>query len=116
MNRKEKRQIIGESIDLGNGRFKEHELDTLLDIATNFGSYSGQRNTERKSFTDWCSDGKYSRTTETTYSFDRDDSGIFISEDYSYKDNDGDSGSGRIEHRTARDILSNLSSIFGNKC
>lgn len=114
MKSKEKRQIIGEHIDLGGGRFKEDELDVLLDIVTNFRKYKGRSNTRTESYTDWCSEGKYSRTTRTTFSFDRDDKGIFISEEYSYQDDDGDSGNGRYEYRKAREILNNLSKTVKN--
>lgn len=108
MGSKDKRKKISERINLGNGRFKENELDTLLDIISNFGEYKNRDNTKRESYKTWSSDGKFTRTIERNFSFDEDDDGIFISERYNQKDDDGDESSSVIEHRLARDILNNL--------
>lgn len=114
MNKKEKKSIISESIDLANGRFKDYEVDRLFDLASNSDEYIGKRITKKHSFTNWSSDGKYTRDEETTYTINSEDGKITIDEEYSYHDDDGQSGGYSSSHSTARQILSILSDIFDN--
>ncbi|MBR5677405.1 MAG: hypothetical protein IKX20_04630 [Paludibacteraceae bacterium] len=111
--KKEKRSFIGSIINLANGKFKDDEIDTLYDLAKNCSDYNGKSKTYKSSFDSWCSDGKYTRDEETTYTFRSDDRGVRIEEHYQYHDDDGQSGSSNIEHDTARGILNLLSKIFG---
>lgn len=108
MDRQEKqskKNIIGEFIDLANGRFKDEEVDTLYDIVKNRSEYDGMAKTYKDSYSSWCSDGKFTRDEETTYTFFSDDNGVRIEEQYMYHDDDGQSGSSKIFHCTARAIL-----------
>ena len=68
MNKKEKKNMISEHIDLANGRYKDDEVDTLYDLTTNQQKYSGQSKSVKNKFTSWSSDGKYTREEETTCS------------------------------------------------
>jgi len=109
--KKEKKSIIGSVIDLANGRFKDDEVETLFDIVTNRDKYIGESKTYRNSFTDWSSDGKYTRDQEYTYTLNSKNDKISIGEHYEYHDDDGQSGSEDIEHTTAREILNLLDKI-----
>ena len=115
MNKKEKKEkkaIISEAIDLGNGRYKDEEVDTLLKLVNNRDEYSGKSRTHEKSEDGWYSGGKYTRNKETTYTFQSDEDGIRIDEHYEYHDDDGDSGGYDTSHRTGRAILNVLDMLF----
>lgn len=117
MDRKEKlakKAIIGESIDLANGRFKDQEVDRLYDLVMNQDEYNGMSREYHSSHDDWCSDGRYTRHTDETYSFVSDDDGVRVEYDSHYWDDDGD-GSGEYHetYDTARGILNVLGKLFG---
>lgn len=115
MDRKEKqakKSFISEAIDLANGRFKDEEVDSLYDLVENRSKYDGTARTYKHSFDSWCSDGKYTRDEETTYTFRGDDSGVRIEEHYQYHDDDGQSGSSDRVYNTGRDILNVLGKVF----
>jgi hypothetical protein len=108
----EKKTVIGKSIDLGNGRYKDNEIDQLYDFTTNKEVHNGRSKTVKNEFTSFSSDGKYSRKEQTTYTMKNDDKGFRIEENYSYKDDDGQSGNYDSEHINARDILNIFKAIF----
>lgn len=110
--KQEKKKLISSLIDLGNGRFKDEEVDTLYDLCQNHEKYHGKSKTYKRSFTDWTSDGKYNRNIKDTFTFLGDDKGIRIKQEYSYKDDDGQSGSSETVITKARDILNALNKIF----
>lgn len=115
MNQKEKKKkkaMIGEFIDLANGRFKDDEIDTLSNLVKNRDEYNGMSKTYYNSFDSWSSEGKYTRNEETTYTFSNDDSGISIKEHYQYRDDDGQSDSYDQEYNTGREILRHIDKIF----
>ena len=115
MDRKEKKakkSFISTAINLANGRFKDEEVDSLYDLVENRNKYDGTSKTYRHSFDSWCSDGKYTRNEETTYTFRGDDDGVRIEEHYHYHDDDGQSGSDDRVYSTGRDILSVLGKVF----
>ena len=108
MNRKEKnllKLLIGQFIDLANGKFTDDEINSLYDAVKNKDAYNGRSYTKKRSFTDRSLDGKYTRNEETTYTFRSNENRIYIDEDYQYHDDDGQSGSSHVTHDTARDIL-----------
>ena len=111
--KKEKKSIIGSMIDLANGRYKDDEIDTLFDIVSNPDDYVGKSKTYRSSYTDWCSDGKYTRDKEYTYTIASNDNRLSIVEHYEYQDDDGQSGSYDTEYTTGREILNHLISVLG---
>ncbi len=112
MDRKEKRSLIGQFMDITNNRFNESELDTLVDIVTKRKEYNGNTNTVHNSFTDKSSEGKYTRNEQTKYTFFGDDDNVRIDVDYEYHDDDGDRDKSHYSYTTGRDILNNLSNIF----
>lgn len=111
--KKEKRSFIGSLMDLANSRFKDTEIDTLFDVAKNREKYHGKSKTYKSSYTDWSSDGKYTRDEETTYTFLGDDEGVRIKKKYKFKDDDGMSGENESIITGARDILNTLHKILG---
>ncbi len=106
--KKEKKKIISEFINLSSGRFKDYEIDTLLDLVENRHKYNGRSKTYSDKFTDWCSDGKYTRWEDTTYTFNADDNRICIEVVYEYHDDDGQTGGTQTSFGTARAILNVL--------
>ena len=86
MNRKEKsekKRIISEYIDLGNGRYKDSEVDSLHELATEPDKYNGKSKTIRNKFDGVSSDGKYTREEETTYTLRGDKEGVRIEKNIS---------------------------------
>lgn len=110
--KREKKSAISAVIDLGNGRFKDHEVDTLYDLATRRDEYNGRSYTRKGSSNGWYSDGKYTRNYETTYTIRNDESGMRIDEHYEYHDDDGQTGSSDWSYRTGREILNNLDKVL----
>jgi hypothetical protein len=115
MDRKEKnekKRIISENINLGSGRYKDDEVDTLYELTTNHEKYNGQTKPIKNKFTDWSSDGKYTREEETTYTFKGDDEGVRIEKKYQYHDDDGQSDETNTVYNSGRDILNLFKSFF----
>lgn len=110
--KQEKRAAIGDVMDIGNSRFKDDDVETLYDIASNRDDYSGQSQTVNRSFTDWCSDGKYTRDEADTYTFESDSDGIHINHHYECHDDDGYSRNWDVAVTSARDILNIAKDIF----
>ena len=109
-----KKNIISEQINLGNGRYRDSEVNTLHDIVVNRGEYIGKSKTVKKSYTGWSSDGKYTRQEETIYSIKGDDSSLYIEEKYHYHDDDGQSDGFEQNYSTGREILNLLEKFFNN--
>ena len=111
--KQEKKKIIGEAIDLANGKYKDDEVDSLLDLVEHRSKYDGITKTFKRSIDSWCSDGNFTRNEETTLTFRGDDTGIRIEEHYQFHDDDGQSGSSDKIHTTGRSILRLLSKVLG---
>lgn len=108
MDRKTKKELkeeIGKYIELGNGRFKDEEIETLHDLVSNREEYDGKTKTIKNDFIDRSSDGKYYREEETTFTIKGEEESIYIEENYQYHDDDGQRGGYNKNHNTARDIL-----------
>ena len=110
--KQEKKRIIGQAVDLANGRFKDDEVDTLLGIVENPDKYDGLSKTYKYSSTGWYSEGKYTRDETTTYTVHNDETGISIDEHYEFQDDDGYSGGHDKTYNTGREILNIFKSIF----
>lgn len=105
MDREEKlrlREHIGEHLDVSGARLKDEEAVFLGEFIDNYDSYRGQSETRTSSFDGWSSDGKYTRREEYTDTFTDE---IGIRQDYSYQDDDGQTGSSSTEIREARGVL-----------
>ena len=111
--KKEKKNYISKSIDLANGRYKDEEVNFLYKLAKNRSEYDGKAKTHKHSFTDWSSDGKYTRNEETTYTIRGDEKGVRIEEHYQYHDDDGQSGSCDRIFNTGREILNIIGKVLG---
>ena len=113
MDKKEKKGFIAQFINLANGRFKDCEVDILYDIVTNPNKYDGKAKTRHEVHDGWSHDGKYTRTSDTTYTVHMDDEGLRLTEDYSYHDDDGASGGQTLVYNTAREFLKKFEALFG---
>ncbi|MCD8367156.1 MAG: hypothetical protein LUC48_03925 [Clostridiales bacterium] len=111
--KKEKKDFIRGKIDLGNGRFKDYEVDKLMDMVSNPNKYEGKEKTVRDSGRGISSDGRYWWQEESTYTIKNDDTGMRIEEDYSYKDDDGDRREAHRVYKTGREILNLIDKFFG---
>jgi hypothetical protein len=89
--KKRKKALIRKKINLSNGRFKDNEIDFLYDVVSNPKKYNVSR-TIKNTFSDFSSDGKYTRNEETVFSIKTDGDKIVAHKDYSYKDDDGQNG------------------------
>ena len=109
MNRKEKnelKQYISQFLNLAGGRYTDDEVEDLYDAVENRDSYNGRSySTGPKSHDGRYSEGKFTRTEETTWTFRNDEHGIHIDEDYSYHDDDGQNGSDHKSYSTGREFL-----------
>ena len=110
--KKEKKEYIASRINLANGRYKDSEIELLEDLVRNADKYDRKSETYKSSFTDWSSDGKYTREEETTFIFRSDHRGIHIDELYQYRDDNGQSGGSVQAHTTGREILRVVQKIF----
>lgn len=106
-----KKRIINKDIDLSNGRYKDSEIDTLYDIVTNFRDYAKYEIDKCHSHDGWSSDGKFTREEKNSYSFKKDDTGIYVHHEYAYEDDDGQTGGYDRKISTGRDIL-NILNVF----
>lgn len=106
MDRKEKnrlREHIGEHIDVSSARLTDDEAQFLGDLVDRYDDeYRGRSETRSSSYTGWSSDGKYTRHETFTDTFTDD---VGIRADYSYKDDDGQTGESSTETKDARGIL-----------
>ena len=105
MDREQKRRLrdhIGEHLDVSGARLKDEESTFLADFVDDYDSYRGESDTRTSSFTSWSSDGKYTRKEERTDTFTDE---IGIRQDYSYEDDDGQTGASSTDITDARGIL-----------
>jgi hypothetical protein len=106
MDRNEKKRLrerIGGHIDVSGARLTDDEAQFLGDLVDNYDDeYRGRSETRTKSFTGWSSDGRFTRDETYTDTFTDD---VGIRTDYSYQDDDGQSGESSTEINDARGIL-----------
>ena len=106
MDRSEKKKLrerIGEHIDVSGARLTDDEAEFLSDFVDGYNDeYRGRSETRTNSFTGWSSDGKYTRDETFTDTFTDD---VGIRADYSYQDDDGQSGESSTNIKDARGIL-----------
>ena len=111
--KKEKKSVIGKALDLANGRYTDEEVNRLYDIVQNPKAYNGKTKTQKRSFRDFSSGGRYTRYEETQRVLRSDERGVRIEEQYKYHDDDGQSGGYKREYSRGREIL-NLLGFFKN--
>ena len=111
MDRKEKNRLkaqISEHIDLGNGRYKDSEVEQLLSIVKNRDAYDGKSSTYRKSYKSFDSEDTYRVEESDTYTFHSDESGIHIDQEWARDWDDGQHDTRHHKHSTGREILNVL--------
>ena len=116
MDRKEKnarKEKLSEYVNLGNGRFKDHEIEELESLVENRESLDGTTKTYRSSYKAFDSEDTYRVEEEDTYTFHSDDEGIYIKQDFERHWDDGQNDVSHNVYDTARDILNLVSKLFG---
>jgi len=84
------KRAIGE-IDTTGSRLKINEKQFLEALSAQSDRFKGKEQTVESKFTDWSSDGKYTRHIKTKHRFGDDNMSITVDE--SYEDDDGQTGS-----------------------
>ena len=106
MDRDEKKKIrnhIGEHLDVSGARLTDDEAVFLRDFVDEYDElHKGRSETRTRSYDGWSSDGKHTREETFTETFTDD---VGIRTDYSYRDDDGQSGESSNEVKDARGIL-----------
>lgn len=106
MDRNEKKRIrdyVGEHLDVSGTRLTDDEAVFLSDFVDKYeDAYKGHSETRTSSHVGWSSDGKYRREETTTHTFPDD---VGIRTDYSYQDDDGQSGESSTKIKDARGVL-----------
>ena len=82
-------RFIGE-IDATGSRLKRNEKQFLEELSAQWDTLKGKEQTVESKFTDWSSDGKYTRHTKIRHRFGVDNISITVEE--SYEDDDGQTG------------------------
>ncbi len=115
MDRNKKNSLkaeISKFIDLGNGRYKDQEVEKLHSLVENRDAYNGKSRTYRKSYRSFDSEDTYRVEETDTYTFKSDKSGIHIEQDWTRDWDDGQHDSYHQSHNTGREILKSLNKIF----
>ena len=115
MDRKEKKERkdkLKEFMDLKRSRFTDYEVEKLESIVNDRDKLNGMSETRYKSYKTYDSEDTYRVNEKSIYTFQNDDSGIRIVEDFEKRYDDGQTETRHITHDTARDILNLLSDIF----
>ncbi len=110
--RKELRNEISQSIDLGKGRFKENELKQLKQVSDRFsGSAEGQTRSQTRRETVKDPRGSWDSTKTVTYQGCRDNGRIAFKKS-TYENNDGEEFHSEETLSTGRDIVDAFSTLF----
>ena len=115
MDRKEKnrrKEVLKEYMDLENSRFTDYEVEKLESIVNDRDKLNGLCTTRRNSYKTFDSEDTYRVNEKSVYTFQNDDSGISIVEDYEKRYDDGQTETYHKIHNAARDILNLLAEYF----
>ncbi|MCR4607815.1 MAG: hypothetical protein K5771_08835 [Oscillospiraceae bacterium] len=110
--KKEKKSFISQFIDLGTKWYNDEEIEDLFDLVSNKDDYDGQSREKRDTYTDWSSDGKYTRHSESLYKINNDEDKIRIDVESSYKDDDGQTGESKYSLRDGKEIVDIFRKVF----
>ena len=116
MDRKEKKARkakLSEYVNLGNGRFKDHEIEELEALVENRDNLDGATKTYHSSYKTFDSEDTYRVEEEDTYTFHSDNGRIYIKQDFERHWDDGQNDVTHEVYDTARDILSLATKLFG---
>lgn len=115
MDKKEKKsrkEKLSEYVNLGNGRFKDYEIEDLEYLVENREKLDGTTKTYRSSYKSFDSEDTYRVNEEDTYTFHSDENGIRIYRDFQRHWDDGQNDTEKNSFETARDILTFASKLF----
>lgn len=110
--KKERKAKLNEYVNLGNGRFKDNEIETLEALVDQRESLDGKTRKHRSSYKIFDSEDTYRVEEQDTYTFRNDDSGIRIDRDFQRDWDDGQHDEEHESFDTARGILNVLSKLF----
>jgi hypothetical protein len=106
MDRTEKQKIreyIAQYLDVAKTRLSDDDAILLRDFLDNYAEkYRGRSFTGRRSHDGWSSDGKFTRASEWVQTF-TDEVGLRVV--FSYRDDDGQSGSSTTVIKDARAMV-----------
>lgn len=116
MDRKEKmarKTKLSEYVNLGNGRFKDHEIEELESLVENRDKLDGTTKTYRSSYKALDSEDTYRVEEQDTYTFRNGKDGIQVEQYFERNWDDGQKDRYHEVHDTARAILNVASRLFG---
>lgn len=115
MDRKEKnarKAKLSEYVNLGNGRFKDDEIEELEYLVENRSNLNGTTETYNSSYKTFDSEDTYRVEEEDIYTFHGGEEGINIERDFVRHWDDGQDDISHEVYDTARDILNIASKLF----
>lgn len=115
MNKTEKnarRAELSKYINLGNGRFKDHEIEKLESLVENRDRLDGTVKTYRRSYKTFDSEDTYRVEENDTYTFRSGDGKIHIERDFERHWDDGQDNYYHEDYDTGRAILGLISKLF----
>ncbi|MEA9986070.1 hypothetical protein [Subtercola sp. RTI3] len=105
MDKNEKKRLrahVGEHLDISGARLTDDEAEQLADFVDNYDEFRGRSDTRTSTHVGWSSEGKYTREETYTDTFTHD---VGIRTDYSYQDDDGQTGESSNNVTDARGVL-----------
>lgn len=115
MDRKEKnarKAKLSEYVNLGNGRFKDDEIEKLEYLVKNRSNLNGTTKTCRSVYKAFDSEDTYNVEEEDTITFNNSEEGINIEQDSVRLWDDGQKDTSHKVYDTAREILNIASKLF----
>ena len=106
MDRNDKKRLrdhIGEHLDVSTSRLTDDEATFLKGFVDDYdGTHKGRSTTRDRTHDGWSSDGRFTRKEQFTDTFTNE---VGIHQDYSYQDDDGQTGQSSRDIKDARGIL-----------
>ncbi len=117
MDKKEKAERkakLSQYVNLGNGRFKNYEIERLESIVENRNELDGKTKTYSNSYKSFDSEDTYNVKEKDSYTFHKDDNDTKISIERNFERHwdDGQTDTSHEIYDTARDILNLTLKIF----
>ena len=106
MDRNDKKRLrdhIGEHLDVSTSRLTDDEATFLKGFVDDYdGTHKGRSTTRDRTHDGWSSDGRFTRKEQLTDTFTNE---VGSHQDYSYQDDDGQTGQSSRDIKDARGIL-----------
>lgn len=110
--KKARKEKLSKHINLGNGRYKDHEIEELENIVKNRKKLDGASKTFKNSYKTFDSQDTYRVKERDTYTFKNDKSGIRIDRHHERDWDDGQKDRYHETTETGRDILNFMKRLF----